>query len=149
MGTLILINCFLIQSVTAAAIDNEEEVMGLDTESEMSDDEDPDYCPTGNPTLPTELDQSDTEESSYESSEEESEVQITFNRMSCKGSYWSEFPPTQGRIPSHNILSGHPGPAPVLTTTVSPKDAWELFITQYHTRGDEVHKLGRTKSSNS
>ena len=66
MGTLILINCFLIQSVMAAAIDNEEEVMGLDTESEMSNDEDPDYCPTRNPTLPTEQDQSDTEESSYE-----------------------------------------------------------------------------------
>ena len=129
MGTLILINCFLIQSVMAAAIDNEEEVMGLDTESEMSDDEDPDYCPTGNTTLPTEQDQSETEQSSYESSEEESEVQITFNRMSRKGSYWSEFPPTQGRTPSHNILSGRPGPAPVLTTTVSPKDAWELFIT--------------------
>lgn len=49
--------------------------------------------------------------------------------MSRKGSYWSELSPSQGRTPSRNILRSQSGPAPGLTTTVSPKDAWELFIT--------------------
>lgn len=49
--------------------------------------------------------------------------------MSRKGSYWSELSPNQGRTPSRNILRSQSGPAPGLTTTVSPKDAWELFIT--------------------
>ncbi|XP_048861754.1 piggyBac transposable element-derived protein 4-like [Brienomyrus brachyistius] len=120
-------------------LDDGEAVMGLDSESEISDisdNEDPDYYPAGgigrppgNLTLLTETDQSDTEDSSDESSKEESEVQIMSNRMSCKGSYWSELPPTQSRTPSHNILRSRSGPAPGLATTISPKDAWELFIT--------------------
>ncbi|CAB1417344.1 unnamed protein product, partial [Pleuronectes platessa] len=84
-----------------------EAVMGLDSESDISDDEDQDYCPGGSgsrpPGNPTEQDKSDSEESSSVSSEEES-VQIMSNRMSWKGSYWSELPPTQGRTQSHNIL---------------------------------------------
>ena len=52
----------------------------------------PDYCPGDVSHLYIQLfqvnkDQSDTEDSSYESSEEESDVQITSDRMSRKGSY--------------------------------------------------------------
>ena len=46
---------------------------------------------TWKPTL-SEQDWSDTEDSSCESSVEESDVQITSNRMSGEGSYWSELP---------------------------------------------------------
>ncbi|CAB1436844.1 unnamed protein product [Pleuronectes platessa] len=71
-------------------LDDGEAVMGLDSESDISDDEDPDYCPGGSgsrpPGNPTEQDQSDSEDSSSVS-----------NRMSRTGSYWSELPPTQGR----------------------------------------------------
>ena len=113
-------------------MDDGEAVTGLDSESEISDDEDPDYCPGGSgshpPGNPTEQDQSDSEDSSSVSSEEEI-VQIMPNRMSRKGSYWSELPPPQGRTQSPNILRSRPGPAQGLSTTVSPKDAWELFIT--------------------
>ena len=113
-------------------MDDGEAVTGLDSESEISDDEDPDYCPGGSgshpPGNPTEQDQSDSEDSPSVSSEEEI-VQIMPNRMSRKGSYWSELPPTQGRTQSPNILRSRPGPAQGLSTTVSPKDAWELFIT--------------------
>ncbi|XP_061756675.1 uncharacterized protein LOC133552992 isoform X1 [Nerophis ophidion] len=111
-------------------LDDGEAVMGLDSESEISDDEDPDYCPGGSgsrpPGNPTEQDQSDSEDSSSVSSEEEN---IMSNRMSRKGSYWSELPPSQGRTQSHNIIRSRSGPAEGLSTTVSPKDAWELFIT--------------------
>ena len=57
--------------------------------SDISDVEDPDYCPpghvrpSGNQPAPAEQDQSDTEESSEE------EMDIASNRMSCKGSYWA------------------------------------------------------------
>ncbi|KAJ4942402.1 hypothetical protein JOQ06_012268 [Pogonophryne albipinna] len=97
----------------------------------MSDVEDPDYCPpghvrpSGNQPAPAEQDQSDTEESS-ESSEEE--MDIVSNRMSRKGSYWAELPPTQAKTPSHNLLRSRSGPAPGFST-VSPIDAWKLFIT--------------------
>ncbi|XP_062251398.1 uncharacterized protein LOC133960645 [Platichthys flesus] len=113
-------------------LDDGEAVMLLDSESDISDDEDQDYCPGGSgsrpPGNPTEQDKSDPEESSSVSSEEES-VQIMSNRMSWKGCYWSELPPTQGRTQSHNILRSRSGPAQGLSTTVSPKDAWELFIS--------------------
>ena len=116
-------------------LDDGEAVMQLDSGSEISDDGDSDYCPGGisnpprNQTLPSEQDQSDTEDSSCEFSEEESDVQITSNRMSRKGSYWSELPPTQGKTSSHNILRNQSWFAPRFTITISPKDAWELFIT--------------------
>jgi len=116
-------------------LDDGEAVMQLDSGSEISDYGDSDYCPGGisnpprNQTLPSEQDQSDTEDSSCESSEEESDVQITSNRMSRKGSYWSELPPTQGKTSSHNILRNQSWFAPRFTITISPKDAWELFIT--------------------
>lgn len=62
----------------------------MDSESEISDDGDPDYCPGGGggcpPGNPTEQDHTDTEDSSCESSEDENEVQIMSNRMSRKGS---------------------------------------------------------------
>ncbi|XP_061747885.1 piggyBac transposable element-derived protein 4-like [Nerophis ophidion] len=111
-------------------LDDGEAVTGLDSESEISDDEDPDNCPGGSgsrpPGNPTEQDQSDSEDSSSVSSEEQN---IISNRMSRKGSYWSELPPTQGRTQSHNIIRSRSGPAEGLSITVSPKDAWELFIT--------------------
>ena len=72
-------------------------VIELDSESEISDDEDPDYCPggvshpPGNPTLLSNLDQSDTEDPSCEFSEEESDVQITSNRIGA-----SYLPPRAG-----------------------------------------------------
>lgn len=99
---------------------DEEPIGGIDSESDISDVEDPDYCP------PTEQGQSDTEESSDESSEEE--MDIVSNRMSRKGSYWAELPPSQAKTPSHNILSSRPGPAPGFST-VSPIDAWKLFMS--------------------
>ncbi len=75
-------------------LDDGEGVTELDSESDISDDEDPDYCPGGGvghpPGNPTEQDQSDTEDSLYESSEEDSKVPVTSNGMSGKGSYWSE-----------------------------------------------------------
>ncbi|KAK1901192.1 Glucose-6-phosphate 1-dehydrogenase [Dissostichus eleginoides] len=86
---------------------DEEPIGGIDSESDISDVEDPDYCPpghvrpSGNQPAPAEQDQSDTEESS-ESSEEE--MDIVSNRMSRKGSYWAELPPTQAKTPSHNLL---------------------------------------------
>ncbi|KAK1903619.1 Transportin-1 [Dissostichus eleginoides] len=114
---------YTVEQVLQLLDDDDEEVTGFDSESEISDDEAPDNCPGGgvsgpprNPTLLTEQDQSDTEDSSSESSEEESEVQIMSNRMSRKGSYWSELPRTQGRTPSHNILRSRSGPAQGLTT---------------------------------
>lgn len=64
---------------------DEEPIGGIDSESDISDIEDPDYCP------PTEQGQSDTEESSDESSEEVMDIES--NRMSP--SYCS----------SHNILN--------------------------------------------
>ncbi|KAK1900093.1 PiggyBac transposable element-derived protein 4 [Dissostichus eleginoides] len=110
---------------------DEEPISGIDSESDISDVEDPDYCPpghvrpSGNQPAPAEQDQSDTEESS-ESSEEE--MDIVSNRMSRKGSYWAELPPTQAKTPSHNLLRSRSGPAPGFST-VSPIDAWKLFIT--------------------
>ncbi|KAK1885696.1 PiggyBac transposable element-derived protein 4 [Dissostichus eleginoides] len=110
---------------------DEEPIGGIDSESDISDVEDPDYCPpghvrpSGNQPAPAEQDQSDTEESS-ESSEEE--MDIVSNRMSRKGSYWAELPPTQAKTPSHNLLRSRSGPAPGFST-VSPIDAWKLFIT--------------------
>ncbi|CAB1440523.1 unnamed protein product [Pleuronectes platessa] len=91
-------------------LDDGDAVMGLDSESDISDDEDPDYCPGGSgsrpPGNPTEQDQSDSEDSSSVS-----------NRMSRKGSYWSELPPTQGRhcntnrgkVTWFNLLTGSRG----------------------------------------
>ena len=127
-------------------LEDEEPIMGFDSASDISDEEDPiedpDYCPPGvvrpprnagshrNQTPPDEQYQSDTEESSDEASEEEEEMDrpIVSNRMSRKGSYWADLPPSQGRTPSHNIVRSRPGPAPGLST-VSPIDAWRLFIT--------------------
>ncbi|GLD67801.1 piggyBac transposable element-derived protein 4-like protein [Lates japonicus] len=111
---------------------NEEPIGGIDSGSDISDAEDPDYCPPGdvrppgNQPPPTEQDQSDTEESSDESSEEE--MDIVSNRMSLKGSYWAELPPIQAKTQSHNILRSRSGPAPGFST-ISPIDAWKLFIT--------------------
>ena len=49
-------------------LDDGAAVTGLDSDSEISDDEDPDYCPGGSgsrpPGNPTEQDQSDSEDSS-------------------------------------------------------------------------------------
>lgn len=118
-------------------LDDEEPIKGFDSESDMSDEEDPD-CPSGTlrpsttqpPHPPDEHLLSDMEESSDEASEEEEEIDrpIISNQMSRKGSYWAETPPRQGRTPIHNIVRSRPGPAPGLTT-VSPIDAWKLFIT--------------------
>ncbi|GLD62743.1 piggyBac transposable element-derived protein 4-like protein [Lates japonicus] len=87
---------------------DEEPIRGIDSGSDISDAEDPDYCPPrdvrppGNQPPPTEQDQSDTEESSDESFKEE-EMDIVSNRMSRKGSYWAELPPSQAKTQSHNI----------------------------------------------
>ncbi|KAF3839538.1 hypothetical protein F7725_018255 [Dissostichus mawsoni] len=100
---------------------DEEPIGGIDSESDISDVEDPDYCPpghvrpSGNQPAPAEQDQSDTEESS-ESSEEE--MDIVSNRMSRKGSYWAELPPTQAKTPSHNLLRSRSGPAPGLAPSL-------------------------------
>lgn len=99
---------------------HEEAIGGTDSESDITDVEDPDCCP------PTEQGQSDAEESSDESSEEE--MDIVPNRMSRKGSYWTELPPRQAKTPSHNILNSRPGPAPGFSTD-SPIDAWKLFMS--------------------
>lgn len=110
---------------------DEEPIGGIDSGSDISDVEDPDYCPpghvrlSGNQPAPAKQDQSDTEESS-ESSEEE--MDIVSNRMSRKGSYWAELPPTQAKTPSHNLLRSRSEPASGFST-VSPIDAWKLFIT--------------------
>ncbi|KAI4806684.1 hypothetical protein KUCAC02_017499 [Chaenocephalus aceratus] len=110
---------------------DEEPIGGIDSGSDISDVEDPYYCPpghvrpSGNQPAPAEQDQSDTEESS-ESSEEA--MDIVSNRMSRKGSYWADLPPTQAKTPSHNLLRSRSGPAPGFST-VSPIDAWKLFIT--------------------
>uniref|UniRef100_UPI0037E73DA8 forkhead box protein D2-like n=1 Tax=Semicossyphus pulcher TaxID=241346 RepID=UPI0037E73DA8 len=93
---------------------DEEPIGGFDSGSEISDVEDPDYCPPGdvrpprdvrppgNQPPPTE-DQSDTEEE---------EKDIVSNRMSHKGSYRAELPPSQAKTPSHNIRRSRSGPAP-------------------------------------
>ncbi|KAL6455347.1 hypothetical protein MHYP_G00362210 [Metynnis hypsauchen] len=92
---------------------DEEPIGGIDSGSDISDVEDPEYCPSGHvrpsetQSAPAEQDQSDTEESS-ESSEEE--MDIVSNRMSRKGSYWAELPPTQAKTPSHNLLRSQSGP---------------------------------------
>lgn len=108
---------------------DDELIRRIDSRSDISDVEDPVYCPPGdvmppwevrppgNPALSTEQDQSDTEEPSDESSSEE--MDIVSNRMSRKGFYWAELPPSQANTPSHNILISrpvdqHPGLAPSL-----------------------------------
>lgn len=82
---------------------DEEPIWGTDSGSDISDVEDPDYCPPGdvrppgNQPPPTDQGQSDTEESSDESSEEE--MDIVSNRMT----YWSELPPSQAKTPSYYV----------------------------------------------
>ncbi|MEQ2291042.1 hypothetical protein AMECASPLE_009344 [Ameca splendens] len=67
--------------------------------SDISDVEDSDYCPSGHVrssgNQPASAKQDQSEESS-ESSEEE--MDIVSNRMSRKGSYWTELPTTQTKV---------------------------------------------------
>ncbi|MGH0175320.1 UNVERIFIED_CONTAM: hypothetical protein FKN15_070254 [Acipenser sinensis] len=87
-----------------------------------------------------------------ESSEEEPEDNAlrTF-QTSCSGTYWNENPPPQGKTLRNNIVRNPPGPAPG-TTTVLPKDTWDLFVQtlkdeeqqkgeSYTVRGAQVHIL--------
>lgn len=91
--------------------EDEEAVFSV-SESEISDDDDPDYLPqdqaggglSGNPAFLHE--DSSHEESSDESSEEETQIQS--NRLSKNGSYWNENPPNHGRTRSHNIFEELP-----------------------------------------
>lgn len=116
--------------------DEDEEAICTDPESDISDDDDPEYLPqdpagvvgvSGNPAFLHEEESSqDSEDSSDESSEEE--AQTKSNRLSKKGLYWDENPPAHGRTRSHNILRSCPGPRPG-STAVSPKDAWDLFMS--------------------
>ncbi|KAI4824211.1 hypothetical protein KUCAC02_012740 [Chaenocephalus aceratus] len=102
-------------------------ILDSDSESDLSDD-DVDYVPQGQAEVAGDEEDSldKLEDSSDESSEEETQTQA--NRLSKKGSYWNEKPPTQGRARTHNILRRCPGPVSG-STIISPKDAWELFIS--------------------
>ncbi|XP_034058307.1 piggyBac transposable element-derived protein 4-like [Gymnodraco acuticeps] len=102
-------------------------ILDADSESDLSDD-DVDYVPQGQAEVAGDEEDSldELEDSSDESSEEETQTQA--NRLSKKGSYWNEQPPTQGRARTHNILRRCPGPVSG-STIISPKDAWELFIS--------------------
>ncbi|KAJ8403677.1 hypothetical protein AAFF_G00350030 [Aldrovandia affinis] len=111
--------------------EDEEAILNPDSESEISEADDPEYAPQGQagvvgvPGSPASLDEDSFDDTS---SEESSEEETQSDRMSEKGSYWNEHPPTQGRTRSHNILRCCPGPASGLST-VSPKDAWDMFIS--------------------
>ncbi|KAL2095507.1 hypothetical protein ACEWY4_010226 [Coilia grayii] len=125
--------------------DEDGEAIFTDSESDISDDDDPEYLPqdqagvvgvSGDPAfLHEEQSSQDSEDSSDESSEEE--TQIKSSRLSKKGSYWDENPPTRVRTHSHNILRSFPGPPPG-STAVSPKDAWDMFMS--HNIIEEVLK---------
>lgn len=116
--------------------EEDESILIPDSESDISDADDLDYVPQGQAGVlglsrtPALLDEEhsfdEIEDSPDESSEEETQTQT--NRLSRKGSYWNEHPPLQGRARSHNILRSCPGPASG-SRTVSPKDAWDLFIS--------------------
>lgn len=116
--------------------DEDEEANFPDSESDISDDEDPEYLPqyqagvVGVPVNPAFLDESvssqDSDDSSNESSEEE--TQTKSSRLNKKGSYCEENPPTHGRTHSHNILRSYPDTPPG-STAVLPKDSWNMFIS--------------------
>lgn len=115
--------------------EEDEAILSTDSDSVISDADDLDYVPQGqsgvvgvNPALVDEEDSfDDIEDLSDESSEDETQTQS--DRMSKRGSYWSEHPPPpQGRTRSHNILRSCPGPVPG-STSISPKDAWDMFIS--------------------
>ena len=109
--------------------EEDEEAICSESESENSDDDDPEYGVvgvSGDPALLHEDSSDRKDDSSGDSSEEETQTQSS--RLSKNGSYWNENPPTHGRTRSHNILRSCPGPTPG-STAVSPKDAWDMFIT--------------------
>lgn len=87
----------------------DEEPIGIDSESDISNVEDPEY--------PTPLNMaSQTEESSDESSDEEMDiVSNRMSRMSCKGRVTSQ-------------LGRRAGPVPGFTT-VSTIDTWKLLVS--------------------
>lgn len=83
--------------------EEDEAILSTDSDSVISDADDLDYVPQGqsgvvgvNPALVDEEDSfDDIEDLSDESSEDETQTQS--DRMSKRGSYWSEHPPPSGQ----------------------------------------------------
>lgn len=69
-----------------------------------------------------------TSEGSSDESDERSYRSANF-LIGRDGTQWSKTPPPMSRIRAHNVMKIPPGPVKG-TVTVSPKDAWDYFISQ-------------------
>uniref|UniRef100_UPI00358F8AC9 piggyBac transposable element-derived protein 4-like n=1 Tax=Myxine glutinosa TaxID=7769 RepID=UPI00358F8AC9 len=131
----------LIADMVLELLDSEH-ILDTDEESECSEPDDqydePD-ADTAHPLSQYLLTTSDSEyvplleycageDSDSESEEEPGDNAQGTIRTSHNGTYWSENPPLQQKTPSPKIMRNPPGPAPG-NTTMSPKDAWDLFVT--------------------
>ncbi|XP_051508182.1 uncharacterized protein LOC127414289 isoform X1 [Myxocyprinus asiaticus] len=108
-----------------------ESIASPDSESELSDSDGPECSSSADVTVGQEIvgavgSTTDFEYSSAESCDEESKDHLS--RQSNSESYWSKDPPPQSETRSSTSRScpGHAlGPS-----VVTPKDAWELFISE-------------------
>ncbi|XP_067278005.1 piggyBac transposable element-derived protein 4 [Pseudorasbora parva] len=110
--------------VSASIEENYESIAGPDLESEVSDSDGPECSSVPDVTEGQKTVLTDFELSSEESCDEESEDQLS--RWSKADSYWSKYPPQSD---TRTFSESCQGPA-LGSLLVTPKDAWELFISE-------------------